>query len=276
MTELEIAGVGIWSPMFSDWKAFLHGINHGEWQSDIRLQPELIQPRERRRAPQSVKMAVEVLDQACTMASIDPADAAVVFSSAMGDMQITDYMCRILTSTPRLVSPTKFHNSVHNATTGYWSIASHSHAPTNAVSAYAYTAPMAFLEAACQAAEDDTPVLLVTQEMAAPDALRVACPSNAAFSLGLALTLPGVCKSPMASLQFEVLPKSIDPPIFSGDLKQAFENNYGAALLPMIATIADSDFTAASEPVRFELPLAAASCLSIVLSAPQPHVTTNG
>ena len=275
MTDLDIAGIGIWSPMFSDWSAFSNGVNNGEWQSEIRLQPEMIPPRERRRAPQSVKMAVEVLDQACTMAAMDPADAAVVFSSAMGDMQITDYMCRILSATPRLVSPTKFHNSVHNATTGYWSIASQTHAPTNAISAYEYTASMAFLEAACQAAEDDTPVLLVTQEMAAPDALRVACPSNAPFSLGLLLTLPGVCKNPVASLRFGVTPKSINAPGLSGDLKQPFETNFGAGLLPMIAAMADDGFTKATEPAVFEFPLAAGSCLSLAVSAHPSSITTH-
>jgi hypothetical protein len=58
-------------------------------------------------------MAIEVMDQACKMANISPDDVAVIFSSAMGDMQITDYMCRALAKTPKLISPTKFHNSVH-------------------------------------------------------------------------------------------------------------------------------------------------------------------
>lgn len=266
MTELELVSIGIWSPLFPDWQSFSNGVNGGEWQESNLLKPEMIPPRERRRAPQSVKMAVEVLDQACNSAGIDPGDAAVVFSSALGDMAITDYMCRILASHPRLVSPTKFHNSVHNATTGYWSIASHSHAPTNAVSAHEYTAPMAFLEAACQAAEDDMPVLLVTQEMAAPDALRVTCPSNMPFSMAMLLTKPGGCDSALASMSFGVSARTIDPPALSGDLGQSLSTNFGAVMLPLAMAVADKAFTRVEDPVNFEFPLAAVSCLSVELN----------
>jgi len=266
MTELDIVSIGIWSPFFSNWKEFSDGINKGNWQSEALLQPGLIPPRERRRAPQSVKMAVEVLDQACSMASLDPATTAVVFSSAMGDMQITDYMCRILSTTPRLVSPTRFHNSVHNATTGYWSITSQTHAPTNAVSAYDYTAPMAFFEAACQASEDDMPVLLVTQEMAAPTALHSICPSEHPFSLALLITKRGSCDNTMASIGFSVKPKAVDWPDLPVDLKQSFEGNFGARLVPLLARIAADNFTQSSQRTNLEFPLSAGSCLCISVS----------
>ena len=57
MTDLDVAGLGIWSPFFSDWSAFCTGLHNGDWQTDVPLKPGLIPPRERRRAPQSVKMA---------------------------------------------------------------------------------------------------------------------------------------------------------------------------------------------------------------------------
>jgi hypothetical protein len=267
MTELDIVSIGIWSPFFANWKDFSDGINAGDWQSEAQLQPNLIPPRERRRAPQSVKMAVEVLEQACTMASLDPATAAVVFSSAMGDMLITDYMCRILSATPALVSPTRFHNSVHNATTGYWSIVNQTHAPTNAVSAYGYTAPMAFLEAGCQASEDNLPVLLVTQEMAAPTALHSICPSDQPFSLALLITEPGYCENPMASIGFSVKSKAVNWPDLPGDLKQSFDGNFGARLLPLIAHIAAANFNKSTRHTDFEFPLSPGSCLCISVSA---------
>jgi 3-oxoacyl-(acyl-carrier-protein) synthase len=134
MTEVAIVGVGIWSEQFSNWDDFRAVLDGQEVMSDIALKPELIPPRERRRAPMAVKMAIEVMDQACRMAAVEPSEVASVFASGMGDMQITDYMCRTLATAPRAVSPTKFHNSVHNAATGYWSIATHSHSPANAIS----------------------------------------------------------------------------------------------------------------------------------------------
>ena len=44
--------------------------------------------------------------------------------------RINDYMCATLAATPTLISPTKFHNSVHNAAAGYWT-----HRPPAATSA---------------------------------------------------------------------------------------------------------------------------------------------
>ena len=66
---------------------------------------------------------IDVLQRDAESYHIDPADLAVVFSTAMSDMRTNDYMCRVLVDTPGAVSPTKFHNSVNNAATGYWSIA---------------------------------------------------------------------------------------------------------------------------------------------------------
>lgn len=265
MTDLDIAGIGIWSPFFPDWPAFCDGINSGNWQSNAPLQPGLIPSRERRRAPQSVKMAVEVLDQACNMASMDPAGAATVFSSAMGDMQITDYLCKVLVAPPRLVSPTRFHNSVHNATTGYWSITRHTHAPTSAISALGYSASMAFLEAAVQAAEEDTPVLMVSQEMAAPAALRIICPSDYPVSLALLLTKPGLFPDPLASFQFGIQRKSIDWPGLHPDLEESFNENFGSRLLPLISAIASVGSARSDVPTRFEFPLSKSHCLNIAV-----------
>ena len=258
MTELDIAGLGIWGEKFSNWSEFSKGLDSGNWQTETRLQPELIAPRERRRAPQLVKIAVEVMSQACDMAALDPADVASVFSSSMGDMQITDYMCAILATTPRAVSPTRFHNSVHNAATGYWSIATGSCAPANAVSAHLYTAPMAFLEAAIQVSEENIPLLLVTQEMAAPVALKEACPSEQAFSAAFLLTPPGFCSSSVASLRFSVSRNVVDWPELPEDLQQGLASNYGARLLPLLADLATT-----SHSFSHQFPLSKDMCLSL-------------
>jgi len=271
MTELEIASIGIWSPFFSDWQAFRDGMNDGHWQADAKLRPGLIPARELRRSPQSVKMAVEVLSQACAMVELNPANMAVVFSSSMGDIQITDYLCRILADTPGLVSPTRFHNSVHNATTGYWSIASQAHAPTNAVSAYAYTAPMALFEAAVQAVEEAVPVLVVCQEMAAPEALRFACPSDHPFSMALLLTGTGIYANPLASIQISVRPKEAGWPELPGQLKTWFDGNFGARLLPLISAMAAGD----QGPVSFEFPLSFRSALGVTLKTSKPMGAAN-
>lgn len=248
MTELQLIGLGAWSSRFGDWPQFLAGTQSGTWPEEVKLQPDLIPPRERRRAPQLVKMAIEVMDQACTMASVEPDDIAVIFSSAMGDMQITDYMCTALTQTPKLISPTKFHNSVHNAAPGYWSITTGAFCPASAVSAFEYTATMAFLEACIQATEEQTPVLCVTQEVAAPLALMDTCPSEAPFSAAFLLAPAGFSEQPLARLEFAIEQGRADWP----DIDERFgdlDSNMSARLLPLLASIA----TAQAADYRFPI-----------------------
>lgn len=265
MTELEIAGIGLWSPYFSDWNGFVSSLKSGQWPDGAKLQPDLIPPRERRRAPLSVKLAVETMSQACSMADINPGQAAVVFSSSMGDIQITDYMCKTLAAPPRMISPTKFHNSVHNATTGYWSMVSQTHAATNAVSAYQYTAPVALLEALIQAVEEVAPVLVVAQEMATVGPLHASCPSTQPFSMAFLIARRGYCRDPLASIGFEVSPVSSSWPVLPAPLTEYLGSNFGAALLPMAVALAESMKPNSRPADKLSFPLNSDSSLTINL-----------
>lgn len=201
------------------------------------------------------------------MGQADPGQAAVVFSSAMGDIQITDYMCRTLAVPPRLVSPTKFHNSVHNATTGYWSMVSQTHAATNAVSAYLYTAPVALLEALIQAAEEPAPVLLVAQEMAAVGPLYAACPILHPFSMALLITRSGFCDNPLATIGFEVLQAASAWPPLPAALHDPLSSNFGAKLLPLAVLLSRPETVRSRAGCDLDFPLNAGASLRINLSS---------
>ena len=264
VNELSVIGLGAWSRRFANWGEFVDGLRTGRWQAETALEPSRIAPRERRRAPKSVKMAVEVMTQACEMALVKPQEVATVFSSAMGDMQITDYLCRCLAGPPREISPTRFHNSVHNAPNGYWSIATGSHAPASAVSAFLFTAPVAFLEAAIQAVDSNGPVLLVTQEMAAPFALRDTCPTIADFAAAILLAPPGYSDANRASVHFATGEGPVDWPEMPEPLKKDFCEHPGARLLPFLAAIASPGTDEA--PVRMSFPLSQRSSLRLSLT----------
>lgn len=251
MIELDVIGMGSWCSRFGCWPEFVAGLRSNEWQDDAPLKPGIIPARERRRAPQLVKMAVEVMQQACTMAGCEPDDVAVVFSSAMGDMEITDYMCKALAESPRLISPTRFHNSVHNAAPGYWSIATASHSPASAVSAHEFTASMALLEAAIQSAEEDLPVLVVTQELAAPVALAETCPSEQPFSAAFLLAPRGSGGAALCTLQLTVVQRACEWPALPGSLQASLASNFGARLLPLMAAIAELQGDASQRTLGF-------------------------
>ena len=146
--ELTVAGFAVWnSPQ-------------GE-----RPQPMLLPPNERRRAPDTVALALAVAQAACANAGRDPALLPSVFASTYGDLAITDYMCGTLAQAPTMLSPTRFHNSVHNAAAGYWSIATGCRQPYCALGAGAYTFAAGLFAAALQACADETDVLLVAYDI---------------------------------------------------------------------------------------------------------------
>ena len=260
MADINIVGVGVWCDFFSNWDEFCSALAGGAASQAATLRPELIPAKERRRAPLSVKMAIEVMDQACRMSTLVPSEVATVFASVNGDVEITDYLCRTLDTAPRTVSPTRFHNSVHNAPIGNWAIATHCKLPANAMSAYLHTTSMAFLEGAIQSLEENMPVLVCVQELAAPDAIKPICDSEQPISTAVLLAPPGYCGEELASVRFDVRnERSVDPnapQILGVD----WSGNLGAKFLPLLAALTTPGCT------ELRLPISASSSLSLAIS----------
>jgi hypothetical protein len=188
MPEIHLSGIGIHSDEFAGWPQFCARLCGEPVADGATAAAQLLPARERRRAPPFVRLSIEVMDQACRMGAMDRTSVATVFGSAMGDMQITDYMCRILADEPGTLSPTKFHNSVHNASTGYWSIATGSGCAASAVSAYRNSAAVVLLEGSIQANVENVPVVVAVTEIAAPIPLQSVCDCDRPLALALLLT----------------------------------------------------------------------------------------
>jgi hypothetical protein len=147
----------------------------------------LLAPTERRRAPDSVALALEVAAKACEAAQADAGTLPSVFASTHGDLAISDYMCATLATTPTLISPIKFHNSVHNAAAGYWTIGTHCDAPYTAISAHHYTFGLGLLEALVQVNDANTPVLYVAFDVEGKGPLQAMSQSEGLLGVGLVL-----------------------------------------------------------------------------------------
>jgi hypothetical protein len=193
LPELVAEGVAFWSSRLPGWdvaRAVIRGEQGVPEGAVSRPAPALLGPTERRRAPDTVAVALEVAARACAAAGRSPSELPAVFASTHGDLQISDYMCATLVDTPALISPIKFHNSVHNAAAGYWSIGTSSHAPYTAISAFHHTFGAGLLEAAVQIACEHQPVLYVAFDVEAKGALSTMAPSRGL--LGVALVLAPV------------------------------------------------------------------------------------
>jgi hypothetical protein len=185
-----IEGVGIWSDRLPGWNAarrILRAETAAPDEDCQRPSPDLLPPNERRRAPDTVAISLAVGSEACAHAQRDPSTLPSVFASTYGDLAVTDYMCKTLASTPELVSPTRFHNSVHNAAAGYWAIATGSMRPYTAISADRYSFGNGLLEALVQAKSNAESVVFVAYDIAAQGPLADVVSSAGRFGCALVL-----------------------------------------------------------------------------------------
>lgn len=191
LDTIYIDGIGVFGPGMADWTqacAVLNGHTPFDLGAELPLFHVADLPAtERRRAGRSIKLAVDLAAQAVRSAQIDPALPANVFASTSGDTHVLTDICAALATDDRLISPMRFHNSVHNAATGYWTIAQQNRQPTTAVALHNLTASAGLLEAATEVITEQTPVLLVIYDIPFPPPLDAAEPIAAAFGASFLL-----------------------------------------------------------------------------------------
>jgi hypothetical protein len=148
-------------------------------------------------------VALEVAARACESAGRDPKTLASVFASTHGDLAISDALCDTLAKTPSLTSPIKFHNSVHNAAAGYWTIGTGCVKPYTSLSGYYYTFSEGLLECMVQALSENAPVLYVAFDIEARGPVGTMQPSRGVFAGALVIS-PEARDSTIARLAWEV------------------------------------------------------------------------
>ncbi|HEY9132920.1 MAG TPA: beta-ketoacyl synthase chain length factor [Dyella sp.] len=236
-----VEGIGLWSAHWPDFAALRTQVRGGNIEASATRPPANRLPaNERRRAPESVLLAVEVAGQAVDMSAADPAQLVCVFASAHGDHVITDYMCTTLARAPTELSPTRFHNSVHNAPAGYWTIVSACHAPTTAICAGAASFAHALLEATMQAMADRRKVLLVCSDIAGTGPLNELTDCRQSFGTALLLA-PAASERSLARLDLYVtageMPAASASP---ASPCKWYTDNASANSLPLLAALAGS------------------------------------
>jgi hypothetical protein len=191
MISVFVEAAGLVAPGLAGWAAAAP-VLRGEapyLRADLpSYQPELLPPNERRRASQAVRLAFAAAEDAMRGSSLAPADLASVFATSEADTPILHRLCTALAREPRVLSPTDFHNSVHNAAAGYWSIATRCRHPYNAISAYDATFAAGLLEAAALVQTDAPGALLVCYDLVPPAPLHGARPLAEACAIALVLT----------------------------------------------------------------------------------------
>lgn len=236
-----VEGVGLRGPGLNGWQASCPILaNHQKYTPAPPVLPssELLPPAERRRTVPTVKLALAVGTEATMHAKCDPAVTASVFSSSCGDGETIHQIFEALASPEREVSPTRFHNSVHNAPAGYWSIATQSREPSTSLCCYDASFSAGLLEAAVQATIDARTVILIVYDLPYPEPLHATRPIGATFGTALVLT-PQASERSLARLDIQLtrgagsLTAMSDPA-----LEQLRTGNPAARSLPLLSLLA--------------------------------------
>jgi len=237
--DLEVRGIGLVALGLSDWPTAVPVLRGEQPYASApldKLAPARLASAERRRAAAVTRLAIAAAGEA--LGDADPTDIPAVFASSEGDLVTTDELCRSMNAEPPWVSPMRFHNAVHNAAVGYWSIAVGVQANTTSLCTYDETFAGGLLEAAAQMAADDIEeCLLVAYDDVVPDPLHAFRPISQPFAV--ALRLARAASRPDLRLSFAG-GTAAEPTMDDDGLEALRANNPAARALPLLALLARS------------------------------------
>lgn len=240
--RVHIVGIGLLSAGLEGWtsgKEVLSGARPFRAEPMPNPEPVLLPANERRRSTASVRWAVHVAQEAVLQSGLEPNNMATVFASSGGEMGVLDQLCRALTMSERIVSPTLFHHSVHNTAAGYWGIATKCQESSTALSCYDDSCAAGLLDAVTYAAVEDGPVLFVSYDLPAPDPLIRARPIQSSFAAAVVLTTsPPPVRLATATVTLASGECGEVTRMPDGDLERLRADNPSARLLPLLRAIA--------------------------------------
>jgi hypothetical protein len=269
MSAVFVNGVGLFGPGLTDWTAGREVLTGRAPYLPTVVPPppaDLLPATERRRATPSTRVALAVAQQALRAATaageaLDPRAVPTVFATSSGNPDILHDLCEMLAAGDTQISPTKFHNSVHNAAAGYFSIGLSSQCASTSICAYDVTAAAGLLEAVVQVAASGGPLLLVSYDIPYPYPLSERRPLNDAW--GAALLLGAAPLTADAMRIALTAGTAAETALDDAALDDARRHNPTARLLPLLRALA------LGAPAQVALPFSSGT-LAVALHAAQP------
>lgn len=239
--NVSIAGIGLLAPGFPGWaasRAVLAGAEPFRPAAVPDPEAALLPPNERRRSSDCVRWAVQVAQEALAQSGLDPRDVPTVFTSSGGEMGVLDKLCRTLATPERVISPTLFHQSVHNTAAGYWGIATACQQSSTALSCYDDSFAAGLLEAVTFVCVEERPVLLVAYDLAVPFPLNEARPIGAGFAVAFVMGPPTDSALATMQLRLEEAGEGGASRLHDPELERMRVDNPAARALPLLRMLA--------------------------------------
>ena len=239
--ELYLHGIGLCAEGLPNWSTGRDVLAGGSpyCASEIIMAASpLLPPAERRRTTDAVKLAMTVASEAVAHAGLRAEDTMAVFASSGGDGKTITAILEALASTEREVSPTRFHNSVHNAPAGYWSIATRCQEASTSICAHDFSFAAGLIEAATRAVAEQRPTLLVAYDLPYPPALASCRMIAAPFGTALVIS-PHRSDTALAALSIDLRQKPIAETALEDSALEGLRAGIPAArALPLLTSLA--------------------------------------
>jgi len=255
-----VEAVGVLAPGLQDWegtKAVLDGARPFKAMPLAPVEPTSLAPAERRRSSPTVRLAIAAAEQAMQRTSLAPHAMAMVFSSCEAAGVITHQLCEVLAGS-REVSPTQFHNSVHNAPSGYYSIAMNAKRAASSVCRGKWSFAAGLLNAAVHATTDQEPVLYVCYDSPLPMPLLDFMPIVENTAIALVLT-PAPSPASIAPWEIAIAPRDADA-AWPDWMPATWHANASTRGFAALSTLVDPASRVATLPLSPELNLQISRC----------------
>lgn len=241
MLSCHLAGIGLRAPGLSGWaesRAVLAGHEtYRETAMPAVPEQSLLARNTVRRTTYTIRLTLQVAEEAMNAAAMPNAELASVFACSGGDASALDQIFNALTLPDRPVSPNQFNNSVHNAPAGYWSIATQSHHPSTSLSAYDGSFSAGLLEALGLLTTLRQAVLLIAYDVPPPPPLWVHRPIAAPYAVALLLT-PKPAATHLGRLHLALAHGQAESRLEEVGLERLRGGNPAARSLPLLQIIA--------------------------------------
>jgi hypothetical protein len=232
-----VGGISVWGPGLAGWAAaepVLAGLAPWERTEAAAPPPALLAPVERRRTGMTTRFALAAATEATE--GEDRTGLETIFASANGDGTVIGALMTALHTEGDAISPTQFHNSVHNAAAGYWHISAGSAAPSLSLGGHDGAFAAGLLAAMATAATDRRPVLLCAYDTPMPPPFDAVRRTDFPFAVALILR-PGMKPGDRAALTLAC--RAGAPALPPGDgLDALAEGNAAAHALPLLRALA--------------------------------------
>ncbi len=259
-----IQSIGIAGSGFNNWSHAKTILKH-EKQLSINTQDQykttVLKPNEARRTSTAIKIALQSAEETLFQSSFQADQLYSVFVSSDGDPIILQSICQELSTAEKFVSPTQFHNSVHNAPAGYWSIGQSSTKGINSIACGDCSLSGALIEAKSLLKLGESAVLIVCFDIKSPTPLDSARHIRYSLATSMIVTEQSNAASLFFSeLHFEELGKYPITKMADKQLEALRSDNPTSKCLPLLQALSGLN------PGELTLPYSCSMSLRLKLS----------